>query len=76
MSETSRATVYFDEQLHRALKIKSATTNLTISELVNRAVRVSLAEDQEDLAAATSRIAEPTVSYEAFLNQLKRDGAL
>ena len=39
-------------------------------------VREALAEDQDDLAAFEDRVAEPTLSYEAFLNELKADGKL
>jgi hypothetical protein len=42
--------------------------------LVNEAVRQSLAEDQEDLVAFEARAHEPTISYEALLNDLKVHG--
>ncbi len=72
MSETSkRSTVYFEPQLHAALTLKAAHTHRTVSELVNDAVRAALAEDQEDLAAFEDRTAEPTMSYEALLEDLK-----
>ncbi len=75
MSETSkRSTVYFDPQLHAALRLKAAHTHRTVSELVNDAVRAALAEDQEDLAAFEDRAAEPTMRYEAFLEDLKAHG--
>ena len=50
-----RATVYFDPHLHRALRIKAAETDRSVSELVNEAIRHSLAEDAEDLAAFEAR---------------------
>ncbi len=71
MSGTSkRSTIYFDSQLHAALRLKAAHTNRSVSDIVNDAVRKALAEDQDDLAAFEDRVAEPTVSYEAFLNEL------
>ncbi|MFO7539388.1 MAG: CopG family transcriptional regulator [Chloroflexota bacterium] len=73
---TKRSTVYFDEELHTALRLKAAHTQRSISELVNEAVRVALAEDQEDLAAFTERADEPTLTYEQFLDALKADGKL
>ena len=77
MSGTSkRSTIYFHPQLHAALRLKAAHTNRSVSDIVNDAVREALAEDQEDLAAFEDRIAEPTMSYEAFLNELKADGKL
>ena len=77
MSEaTKRSTVYFDPQLHAALRLKSAHANRSLSELVNDAVRAALAEDQEDLAAFEDRVAEPTMSYEALLADLKAHGKI
>ncbi len=77
MSDTSkRATVYFDPQLHAALRLKAAHTHRTVSDIVNDAVRAALAEDQEDLAAFEDRVAEPTMSYEALLDDLKANGKL
>lgn len=73
---SKRSTVYFDEQLHAALRLKAAHTHRSVSELVNEAVRASLAEDQEDLAVFTDRGAEPTMSYEALLDDLKAHGKL
>lgn len=77
MSEPSkRSTVYFDPQLHAALRLKAAHTNRSVSDLVNDAVRAALAEDQEDLAAFEERVAEPTMSYEALLDDLKAHGKI
>ena len=73
---TKRATIYLDASLHRALRLKAAETDRTISELVNEAVRAQLAEDAEDLADVASRAAEPTVSFEAFVRDLKERGRL
>lgn len=77
MSEaTKRSTIYFDPQLHSALRLKAAHTNRTVSDIVNEAVRAALAEDQEDLAAFDERVAEPTMSYEALLKDLKAHGKI
>src|SRR5688572_30034244 len=54
-SEPKRATIYVDPDLHRALKIKAAETERSISELVNDAIKASLAEDAEDLRAFAER---------------------
>lgn len=43
-----RATVYFDPGLHKALRLKAAETEQSLSELVNAAVRQALTEDGED----------------------------
>ncbi len=71
-----RATVYFDEELHRALKVKAAEVSSSISDLVNESVRHSLAEDFEDLQAFRERADEPTVDFEDFLERLKADGKI
>lgn len=71
-----RATVYFEEDLHRALKIKSAEAEISMSDLVNQAVRHALAEDFSDLAAIDARKGEKPVSYESLLKDLKSRGRL
>ncbi len=76
MTTTKRATVYFDEALHKALRLKAAETEQSISELVNAAVRSTLAEDAEDLAAFRERAKEPTLSFEDLVRDLKRRGKL
>jgi plasmid stability protein len=73
---TKRFTIYFEPELHQALRIKAAHTQRSISVLVNDAVRRALCEDQEDLAAFDERAAEPTITYEALLDDLKAHGKL
>jgi len=75
-SEPKRATIYLEANLHRALRLKAAETDRSISEIVNRAVRHSLAEDKEDLAAFRTRAKEPNLSFETVLKDLKRRGLL
>ncbi len=76
MAASKRATVYLEQPLHRALRLKSAETDRTISDLVNDAVRESLAEDADDLAAIDARSGEPTRAFELFVADLKRRGKL
>ncbi|HWQ68515.1 MAG TPA: CopG family transcriptional regulator [Patescibacteria group bacterium] len=77
MSElVKRSTVYFSPDLHRALRIKAAHTQRTVSDLVNDAVRLALREDQEDLAAFIERQAEPVMTYEELLRDLKAHGKI
>jgi hypothetical protein len=78
MSETTqkRATVYFDPLLHRALRIKAAETETTVSELVNDAVRAALAEDASDIEAFEVREAEPDYAFEEVVKDLKRRGKI
>ncbi len=77
MSELSkRSTVYFETEIHQALRIKAAITHQSVSEVVNEAVRVALSEDQEDLNAFTQRADEITLSYEELLEDLKSHGKI
>ncbi len=76
MPTPKRATIYFDEALHRALRLKAAETDRSISDLVNDAVRESLAEDADDLAAFRNRVAEPSEAFEDYVQDLKRRGEL
>jgi hypothetical protein len=76
MATAKRATVYFDPSLHKALRVKAAETEQSISDLVNAAVRLSLVEDAEDLAAFEARASEPSLAFEAVLKDLKRRGKL
>lgn len=71
-----RSTVYFDSKIHRALRLKAAETDRSISEIVNDAVKLSLAEDSEDLAAFEERSKEPNLSYEDVLKDLKKSGTI
>lgn len=75
-TNSKRSTVYFDENLHAALRLKAAHTHRSVSDIVNDAVRAALAEDQEDLAAFQQRADEPNLSYEDLLNDLKAHGKL
>lgn len=71
-----RATVYFDEDVHRALRLKAAASDRTLSEMVNEAVKLSLLEDAEDLAAFDTRRGEPSMAFEVFVKKLKQRGAI
>jgi len=73
---TKRATIYLDERLHKALRVKAIETSSSMSDLVNEAVRQSLAEDADDLAAFAERADEPLLSFAELLRGLKRDGKI
>lgn len=76
MTTTKRATVYFDAGIHKALRVKAAETDQSISDLVNSAVRQNLLEDAEDLAAFRDRAKEPTLVFEDLVRDMKRRGKL
>jgi hypothetical protein len=71
-----RATIYFDPDLHRALRLKAAETEQSVSELVNEAVKLSLSEEVEDLAAFEARASEPNLPFEEVLKDLRQRGKL
>jgi len=71
-----RATVYLDEDLHKALKLKAIETDLSLSDIVNQAVRYTLEEDLDDLSEIESRKKEGTMPYETFLKELKSRGQI
>lgn len=74
--KTKRATVYFDPDLHKALKLKAVETSRSMSDLVNEAVRAALAEDLEDHSAFEHRKNDPLISYDEMLKRLKSHGAI
>jgi len=77
MSETTkRSTIYFKPELHRALRIKAADIQRSISDIVNDAVQMSLREDAEDLSAFEERAKEPTLTYEELLKDLQAHGKI
>ncbi len=75
-TQTKRATIYFDPNLHKALRIKAVETSRSVSELVNVAVREALSEDAEDLLAFEERADEALISYEEMVKRLKKDGRI
>ena len=78
MTDTAqkRATVYFDSFLHRALRLKAAETDRSISELVNEAVKAALSEDVSDIEAFEVREKEPDYAFEDVVKDLKRRGKI
>lgn len=76
IESTKRSTIYFDPEIHQALRLKAAHTHSTVSSLVNEAVRLSLREDHEDLAAFEDRANDPLLSYEEFLTDLRTHGKI
>lgn len=75
-AQTRRATIYFDPDLHKALRLKAVETNQSLSELVNDAVREALAEDAEDAAAFDERSGEPAIPYDEMVMRLRKDGRI
>ena len=76
MDDSKRATVYFDPDVHQALRLKAAAVDRSISDVVNEAVKIALAEDAEDLAAFEKRKAERSISFESFVRGLRQRGRI
>jgi plasmid stability protein len=75
-TDAVRSTVYLAPELHQALRLKSAQSQRSMSDIVNEALRQALRDDEEDLAAVRGRAKERALSYEEFLAKLKADGTL
>ena len=73
---TKRATVYLDPELHKAIRLKSIETSRSMSDVINEAIRQSLAEDSEDLESFKERENEPVISFEEALKKLKQNGKI
>jgi predicted HicB family RNase H-like nuclease len=71
MSKAKRTTVYFDPEIHRALRLKAAVSDRTVSDLVNEAVKLSLTEDDEDMIAFEERATDPVLDFEDFARNLR-----
>jgi hypothetical protein len=76
MDESKRATIYFDADVHRALRLKAAACNRSISDMVNQAVRMTLAEDADDLRDANQRQVEESIGFEEFVISLRSSGRI
>lgn len=76
MDETKQATIYFDADVHRALRLRAAACSRSISDMVNEAVRMTLAEDADDLRDADQRQDEPSSSFEEFVTSLRDSGRI
>ena len=73
---TKRTTIYLNSAIHQAIKIKSAQTNSSVSELINHALQLSLKEDAVDLEAIDRRKSEPVKGLDDVIRSLKKDGLL
>ena len=73
---TKRATIYLEPSLHKALRLKSIETSRSVSDLINDAVRDELAEDADDLATFEARKETPSLDFEGFVKELKRNGTI
>jgi hypothetical protein len=73
---TKRSTVYFEPSIHQVLKMRATSSNTSVSELIDDAIRLLMCEEKEDLADISERSNEPEVTYEYFFNELRSDGKI
>jgi hypothetical protein len=76
MTSPKRATVYFEADVHRALRLRAAANDRSMSDMVNDAVKAALAEDAVDLEAFDERRKERSSSFESFVRGMKRRGRI
>ena len=76
MTTPKRSTIYFEPEVHRAVRLKAAAMDASMSDVVNEAVRRSLSEDAADLHELKKRRREPTVDFESFVLSMRRRGKL
>ena len=72
----TKATIYLDENIHKALKIRAAMLSTSISNLANNAIKESIEEDAMDLKTIRDRKNEKETPLNIFLKELKQDGLL
>ena len=72
----TKSTLYLEDSIHQALRLKAAETKQSMSELVNDALKASLQEDLEDIKSWRERKDEETYGYEEFVELLEKDGIL
>ena len=75
-TQTKRTTIYLEPDLHKALRLKAVTISSSVSDLINLAVRESLSEDAEDIAAFEERGKEPLISYDEMVKRLRKNGRI
>jgi metal-responsive CopG/Arc/MetJ family transcriptional regulator len=79
MPARKRIDVDFDAAVYDALRERAAEQKMSISDIVNEAVRQALADyeqDAADHAIFEQRRNEPTIPFEDFVADMKRRGKL
>jgi hypothetical protein len=65
-----RSTVYIDQALRDALRVKASVSHRSMSAIVNDAIRAALREDQRDIAAFAEREDEKAIGFDALLAEV------
>jgi hypothetical protein len=75
-SLSKRATVYFDPDIHKILKIKAAENSTTISELIDRMVRYELQNNKNIFHDEKTDDKQQSVYSGRLVEKLKKDGKI
>jgi len=65
-----------EAHVHKALRLKAAELDASMSDIVNDALRHSFVEDAEDLADIKKRTRERTVTFDDFVTGLRASGQI
>jgi hypothetical protein len=71
-----RTTITINDKLFRALKLRAAESNESISSIVEDAIKFQMLEDLEDIEIAKKRENEPTHSFDELVAEFKSEGLL
>jgi hypothetical protein len=71
-----RTTITINDKLFRALKMRAAEADESISQFVENAVKYQVLEDFEDIEDAIKRREEPTYSFDDLVAEFKAEGLL
>jgi hypothetical protein len=71
-----RTTVTLNDKVYRALKLRAAQSDETISAIIEAAVQNQLLEDLEDIEDALSRQNEPVQSFDKLVAEFKAEGLI
>lgn len=71
-----RTTITLNDKLYRALKLRAAESNESISAIVQDAIKFQMLEDLEDIEDAKKRQDEPTHSFDELVAEFKSEGLL
>ncbi len=71
-----RTTITINDKIYRALKLRSADSDESISSFVENAVKYQVLEDLEDIGDANKREGGPTHSFDELVKQFRSEGLL
>jgi predicted CopG family antitoxin len=71
-----RTTITINDKLYRQLKLRSAETATSLSDLVESAIKYQMLEDFEDIEDASKRDKEPEYSFEKLVREYEAEGLL